>query len=398
MVNLSEPFTFENSSNPWLMDRKDNSNVLEIDGKKLTAAYLWTLNAEERKRILDSVFRHYRENGFPKIELSDAEVNGEFSKICRFDESSVLTKDGFISNSGSCCIDLCKFFCQNEYYRAKGGVETKSVREVFEDDDLLRRVLKNRMGWNTTKEDGVDRPYMFPISDKQILNGIRNSGLGYGVSNFRPTVAKWMYRHAADIVCRNDSKTRKVKIFDYSAGWCARAMGALSLGFDYDATDPLTHKDILNCVEKLKRPGQECAVFDRGSEEEFFRGENFKEKYDVVGSCPPYFDMEIYDEEGPKQSVVSCKGYEKWLEIYWLGTVRNCIWMMKPNAVFALVMKDQVNGHPIKQDMTDVLEKCGFSLIESLQYKTTTNHLSRKTSTGRTTKTNEWILFYKLSA
>lgn len=394
MVNLSEPFTFENSSNPWLMDRKDNSNVLEIDGKKLTAAYLWTLNAEERKSIVDSVFRHYRENGFPKIVFSDSQLKNEFGKLKKFDSKKVLTKDGFVSNSGNLCIDLCKYFSQEFFYSAKGGNGTRSVREVFEDDGLLMRVLKNRMGWNMTKEDGVERPYLFPVSDKQLLNGIRNSGLGYGVSNFRPSVAKWAYEHAADIVCRNDSKTRKIKIFDYSAGWCARAMAALSLGFDYDATDPLTAKCVEKCVNAFETDQQSCCIYDKCSEDSFFRDSFFRNKYDVIGSCPPYFDLEIYDENDNKQSIKSCDGYSNWLEKYWRGTVENCKLMLKDGGVFFLVMKEELNGKPILSDMTRILESVGFTLKESFYYKTNTNHLSGKTRTGYTSKTNESVAFF----
>ena len=36
MINLNEPFTFENSSNPWLMDKVDDSNVLIFNRKKYT--------------------------------------------------------------------------------------------------------------------------------------------------------------------------------------------------------------------------------------------------------------------------------------------------------------------------------------------------------------------------
>jgi len=392
MVNLGEPFTFENSSNPWLMDKKDDSDVLTLDGKKLTASCLWTLNVDERKAALEVVFQYYRKNGFPKISLSDAEIDKEFSKLKKFDADSVLTKDGFISNSGNCCIDLCKYFCQDKFYQAKGGKTTKSVLEVFNDDELFRRVLKNRMGWNTTKEGGTERPYMFPVSDKQILNGIRNSGLGYGVSNFRPVIAKWMYEHAAVM-----TGTKKAKVFDYSGGWCARAMGALSLGFDYDATDPFTSPNVSKCVERLKNPGQECNIFDKCSEDGFFRRKNdfFKNRYDVIGSCPPYFDLETYKENDEKQSIVSCSGYDEWLSKYWNGTVENCAFMLKNNGVFVLVMKETIDNHPIKDDMCSILKKYGLEQIEAFQYKTVTNHLSKKTDTGRTSKTNEYVVFLK---
>lgn len=399
MVNLDKPFTFENSSNPWLMDKKNDSAVLTIKDKegvahKLTAKYLWSMNVAEREAAFHFVFNHYRKNGFPKIVLSKSELDHEFKKLCEYNVDSVLNKDGYVSNSGNLCIDLCKYFCQEHFYRAKGNAKTLSVRDVFESDELLMRVLKNRMGWNSSKEDGTERPYLFPISDKQILNGIRNSGIGYAVSNFRPTIGKWMYAKAAELA-GIEKKERKVKVFDYSAGWAARALAALSLGFDYDATDPLTNECVRKCVDAFKTEKQECRIFNKCSEdEEFFRKEEFAKRYDVVGSCPPYFDLEIYSDD-EKQSTSSCNNYNMWLDAYWKGTVENCSFMMKDNGVFVLVMKEIVENHEILKDMCGIALKCGLEPIEKHYYKTTTNHLSGKTKSRRSSKTNEAVVFFK---
>ena len=145
MINLNEPFTFENSSNPWLMDKVDDSNVLIFNGKKYTAKYLWSLNSEERKSALKNVFEYYRKNGFPKIVFEEKTLHENFEKLCKYDENKVLTKDGFISNSGNLCLDLCKYFCQDCYYDAKGGEKkTLSIKEVFNNDELfIKRLVKN---------------------------------------------------------------------------------------------------------------------------------------------------------------------------------------------------------------------------------------------------------------
>lgn len=392
MVNLDKPFTFENSSNPWLMDKKDDSSVLVMNGHKLTAAYLWSLNEKERNAALEFVFQHYRINGFPKISFSSSKLKSEFNKLCAYNEENAVTKDGFISNSGNLCIDLCKFFCQEYFYNAKGGRNTLSVKDVFDNDELLIRVLKNRMGWNTTKEGGgKERPYLFPISDKQLLNGIRNSGLGYAVSNFRPGVGKWIYAKAAKLA----NVETKAKVFDYSGGWGARALAALSLGFDYDVTDPLTSECIRKCINAFKLDSQECNAYDKCSEDLFFRSDEFNQKYDVIGSCPPYFDLEIYSDD-EKQSTSTCSEYEKWLEIYWRGTVRNCVHMLKDNGVFVLVIKETIDKHEICKDMCNVLFSEGLSIVvEKYYYKTNTNHLSGKTKSRRSSKTNEIVLFLK---
>lgn len=393
MINLNEPFTFENSSNPWLMDKVDDSNVLIFNRKKYTAKYLWSLNSEERKSALKNVFEYYRKNGFPKIVFEEKTLHENFEKLCKYDENKVLTKDGFISNSGNLCLDLCKYFCQDCYYDAKGGEKkTLSIKEVFNNDELFIKVLKNRMGWNSTKEKNLEeeRPYLFPISDKQILNGIRNSGLGYSVSNFKPIVAKYIYSKAAKLC--GYQKNKKFKVFDYSGGWTARAMGAMSLGFDYDATDPLTSKCLEKCIATFKRKDQECRIFNKCSEDDFFKRDEFKEKYDIIGSCPPYYNLEIYSSD-INQSVMSCKDYKTWLENYWRNTVKNCIYMLKQNGIFVLVIKETLNKINLCDDMLKILKEEGLIFLEKEYYKTTTNHLSGKTKTGRSIKTNEVILY-----
>lgn len=391
MINLGIPYTYENSSNPWLMDKKDDKDVIEINGNKVTAKYMWSLNCKERIQLLNDVFNYYRKNGFPYLELSNEEIKKEFEKLCKYDEQKVINNDGFISNSGNLCIDLCKYFSKDFFYKAKGGIKSLSVEDVFYDDELFIKVLKNRMGWNTSKEDGVERPYLFPISNKMILNGIRNSGLGYGVSNFRPNIAKWMYNEAINMLNYN---CLMYNVFDYSAGWGARALGALSLGnINYYGTDPLTYTCIKQIKNTLNYNNVEFNMYNKCSEDLFFRTNEFKNKFDIIGSCPPYFDLEIYADD-IKQSITD-KDYQAWLKDYWSGTIDNLYWMIKQQGILILVIKENHGKYELKKDMESIILNKGFIKVKEYQYKSNTNHLSAKVKTGRTSKTNEYICFYE---
>lgn len=395
MIQYDTPYTYENSSDPWLMDKKDDSDVLEFNGHKYTAKYLWSLNIQERNQALRNVFNYYRETGFPYLKLTHDKIDEEFEKLGQYDENNVVNKDGYISNSGNLGVDLCKYFCKDYFYKASNG--NKSVEDVFYDDDLFIKVLKNRMGWNTTKEGGKERPYIFPVSDKQILNGIRNSGLGYGISNFRPVIAKWMYSYAKELIYKlYGFEIIDPYIFDYSGGWGARMIGALSdLRCHYDCTDPLTYPCLNYIKDSLIYCWQQTVnVYDKCSQDYFFRQEQFKEKYDIIGSCPPYFDQEIYSKN-KNQSIEEFKNYQDWLSNYWEETVKNCYYMLNNQSIFILVMKEIVGKHEILNDMHNIIINNGFELVEDRQYKSNTNHLSGKTKSGRTTKNNEHILFYK---
>jgi len=391
MTNYNgQPYTYENSSDPWLMDKRDDSSVISVNGVKMTAANLWKMSTAEREQALEDVFMYYRKKGFPKHEISQHEIDSEFNKLKDLDASSCVSKDGHLMNTGTLCLGICKAFCQEHYYRAHGSGKSNSLVEVFNDDAKLRDVLKNRMGWNTTSEGGSTRPYMFPISDDMVLNGIRNSGYGYAVSNFRPKLAKWMYQNASSHVEREDGY--QMSVFDYSAGWGARLLGAASLGYKYEACDPLT----ASCVSSIARAihYNDATLHSRCSQDEFFMSGEMEAKFDIIGSCPPYFDLEVYSDD-ETQSTSEFKSYGNWLDGYWQKTCKNILHMIKDDGIAILATKDQVGKHHLADDMLDVLDGVGFSVCEARSFKTTTNHLSGKTKTGRSTKTNEHMYFLK---
>ena len=63
-VNLETPYTYENSSNPWIMDPKSKEgwdSLIKIDGQSISAEYMWSLNAEGREKLLKKVFDYYKE-------------------------------------------------------------------------------------------------------------------------------------------------------------------------------------------------------------------------------------------------------------------------------------------------------------------------------------------------
>ena len=388
MINYDKPYTYENSENPWIMDPKDTKDILELNGQKITAEYLWSLNCEEREKCLYDVYNHYRSSGFPCEMISDGYIINQYTKLIKFKTCNVVNSEGYISNSGNLCLDVCRYFCNDKFYKAKGGPNSRSLEDIFYDDEFFIKVLKNRMGWNTSKEGGVERPYMFGICDAQIRNGIKNSGLGYGVSNFRPTIAKFMYERAKELL---NYECDNINVFDYSAGWGARALAVLSLNYNYFATDPSTADNVNNLCRFINKDN-DIYCLDLCSEDKLFQSEEYKEKFDIIGSCPPYFDLEIYDDESDKQCTRLT--YNDWLYEYWEGSVKNFSYKIKNNGIFILVMKESNGKYELLKDMSEILNKYGFVEVDSFQYKTTTNHLSGKTKTGRVSKNNEFIKFY----
>ena len=383
-VNLETPYTYENSSNPWIMDPKSKEgwdSLIKIDGQSISAEYMWSLNAEGREKLLKKVFAYYREKGFPYEVLNEKDLINEFKKLKSYDSKKILTPEGFISNSGNLCLDVCRHFNKDNFWKAKGDTRSISIEEVFGNDELFIKILKNRMGWNTSKEDGTERPYMFGISDKAIRDGIKNSGLGYGVSNFRPTIAKFFYEKYLKGI-------KEPKVFDYSAGWGARALAAMSLGIKYYATDPLTHEAVNKMLTFYNGEGR---CYNLGSENEEIC--DLVPKVDMCLSCPPYFTLERYSED-KTQSYNQFDEYKDWIEKYWRGTVQNCYKILKEGGKFVLIIKDSYKKFEIKKNMEQILFENGFISEEMFQYKTSKNHLSGKIKTGELIKNSEYVLVY----
>lgn len=85
----------------------------------------------------------------------------------------------------------------------------------------------------------------------------------------------------------------------------------------------------------------------------------YRNSFDLVLVCPPYYDMEVY-HEGP-QSLDLYPDYSQWLEMYWGQTVKMCHILSKPGGVFALIGNDYktLDGdfYPLTKDLNKVLAK-----------------------------------------
>lgn len=422
LINTT-PFTYSNSTMPWLCGVKEendiNNQIIYIKDKnneshKCSAEYLWTLNTTEREDALEEVFNHYRNenDGFPYEKHTDIELINSYNKLVNKNPEEIIVdidktdKSIILSNSGSLGLDICRNFSWNKFWKASN--ESKmSIEDIFYDDILFRNVLKNRMGWCLTNE-GKDknndnpRPYMFSITDTEIRSGIRNSGYGYGVSNFRPIIAKFIYNRYLSYI--EKEYNRKPIIFDYSGGWGARCLGAMSLNYNYICVDPLTASNITELYDFFRTRNlttSHCDIWKNVSEDEEVYNyilNKMKIKVDMCFSSPPYFNLEVYDKTQQEQSYNKYKEYTDWLEYYWKQTCKNCYNILKTNGYFGLVIKDTFNKYNLANDMVSYIEDkkyFNYILVDKYRFKTSQSHLTNKAKTGKKTKTSEIIYIYK---
>jgi len=112
----------------------------------------------------------------------------------------------------------------------------------------------------------------------------------------------------------------------------------------------------------------------------------YKNHFDCVLVCPPYYDMEIY-HEGP-QSLDLYPNYDQWLDMYWGQTVQMCYKVTKKGGIFAMIVNDYKtldgNIYPLVQDLHKYVANY-YEIVQTyyLQNRTSPLRVNTKDRTER---------------
>jgi hypothetical protein len=223
--------------------------------------------------------------------------------------------------------------------------------------------------------------HIFPEATAAFRIGM---GTQYAV-NFPPLTAKYLYQKYT-----NHIKTQDViNIYDPSAGWGGRLLGALSVDdrkLHYIGTDPNTENFIpeLNKTRyeylaeffNTKIPGASNPfwghqntydIYRLGSEviHEDKKFQQYKGKLDMVFTSPPYFDRERYSDDDT-QSFKKFPSYDVWKEGFLYQTLWTAVEYLRNDRYLLWNIADIKVGKkffPLEQDSIDILESFG------MQYK-----------------------------
>ena len=141
-------------------------------------------------------------------------------------------------------------------------------------------------------------------------------------NNFNTTVAFSLY------------KIFKPKsIFDSSAGWGDRLIAALAYGANYTGVDPSKCLEPLykKIIKTLKKDDNEYKIINSGIEDVNIK----KNEYDFCLTSPPFFDLEVY-EENKNQSIKKFTTFNKWEREFLIILVNKNIKILKRNGYLAL--------------------------------------------------------------
>lgn len=228
---------------------------------------------------------------------------------------------------------------------------------------------------------------LFPVG----LKAFRVSFCQYAV-NFPPLTARYLYeKYTSHLGTRVSSTgdTLPIIVYDPSAGWGGRLLGAMSVHTNanllYVGTDPNTdhnipggktkYHDIAGFFNRHVREsgslfpshGHAYHIFQSGSEEisklDDFR--RYRESVDMVFTSPPYFAKEVYSED-PEQSCHKFSEYETWRAGFLEPTLTTAVEWLRPGGYLLWNIADAVFAGkmlPLEQDSKDILEKLGMEFV-----------------------------------
>jgi hypothetical protein len=296
-------------------------------------------NDIKRKIYLDYAFLYFRSNGFPYPKYKEKDLNKEWERLCNFDCNKIL-EGNIISDLHTTGTKIIKHFSPH-IFEVK-SFKKPSLVEAFYDDELLYKCLNNRMG--------ISYKEIFNITPAMVRQGFRSTKLSFCVSIFKPIIAKFIYErytNEGDIV------------YDYSMGFGQRFMGAMSSknNLFYIGCDPW--KNSINSINKIAKCIKQDRYYIENIGSEYFCPKEYINKVSLAFSSPPYFDLEIYDNNNKTQAYN--KGYEAYIE-WFKKTLSNIKLLLKEDGVFALNIKKT-----LYDDIKYIFED--FELIDTFYIK-----------------------------
>lgn len=153
-------------------------------------------------------------------------------------------------------------------------------------------------------------------------------------------------------------------VFDPCAGWGGRMLGTVANGWDYIACEPnsKTYQGLLNILELIDT---KCEVSIHN-----IPAENFKfseqEKVDVVITSPPYFNLEVYNQEA-NQSYNKFRKYEDWRDQWLEPLIVNCLSILKEDGISAWNVMNMKNRDFVG-DVLKIHENNGWKVVNTVGF------------------------------
>ncbi len=294
----------------------------------------------EMEKYVQDLFTHFRENGFPHFDLSQKQQYDVLNKMKEFD-SSVLV-DGDNLKQYMLGLNLVNFFMPHMWEIDCN--KFTSPMKCYDDDILLEKAIRKRL------KSGDN------MSDAGLRKSLSWTNGSHRVSNFKPTVAKYIY----------DTYSGNGDVLDFSSGFGGRLLGAMSSNkvSSYTGTDPsiLTYNGLENMMQELDS-NSECDVhlYNKPFEDLDL---DLDMKYDLSFSSPPYFNTEEYSTENT-QSYIRYNTMESWRDNFLKVIIEKNYRLVKDGGYFIINVANVKTYNTLEEDTVRIAKESGFKYIKT---------------------------------
>lgn len=231
------------------------------------------------------------------------------------------------------------------FYSVKNYKGT-SVRDLFNEATLEKALMQNIQMHST--------PYVSEIRRMIVMTG----GLG-SVTKYRTVTTKAIVQYY-----------KAQKVLDPCAGWGGRMLGSLAAGASYVGCepDPNTAKGLKGILEDAAIPQavrSKARILEKPAEVGLPEIAD-SEKFDLVLTSPPYFNLELYT--AGDQSTTKYKTWEEWTEKWLKPVILGCLARLKEGGVSCWSVKNFKTDK--KYPLADVTKKihkdAGWDLVKTV--------------------------------
>lgn len=187
------------------------------------------------------------------------------------------------------------------------------------------------------------------LTDRDILRAFKITGIHIGNSMHSPF---YIQQFIKDYNIKS--------IYDPCGGWGHRLLGAKAMGIDYIYND-INTTTVNNCKRMAEYFNLDVTFYNQDAALPIL------EDYDAVFTCPPYYNVEIYSEDGAENL-----SYSQFLS-WWSSIISHF-----KGKYFAFVI-----NHTYKQDMLGICLAHGLTLIDDIKLgKQSYSHLNADSRTA----------------
>ena len=346
---MTKRFMIEHLYKKWGINF--SPDFIKFDGYESVYNHLDTFTNEQYDRdpdtVIDEVFKIYRSiNLVPITYYTEDGIRETINNLCLATANPIQNNVlGLGNNQGQA---LCRFMFPNMMTAEPKGRGSNSLKDRFFDDTKLKRAIKICFQYREGEH------LVRPIAMRRALELVT----GENIQNFKAFNARSIMEELCPIFGG--------KVYDYSAGYGGRMLGAGTsrMHYEYWCAEPNTETvEYLKYLASFLR--SEIKISCIGSESYIPRPH-----FDLAFSSPPYFNLEKYCDE-PTQCMVKFKTLNQWFDGYVAPTISNIYECLNDDGVFATNIADYkapiVGKYNIVNKWIKNAEKLGFTYQKTIK-------------------------------